>query len=378
MAAAAAAVSEGVPPPPPRRPPSLPTELAGALLGSLDGEELLRARSVSRGWRLLADGAAVQVARGPGLRTRWEAEVGLALAPLGDAARASLARVDREELEALQTFGSTPPLSCGALLLALADLVGAAAWNAPTLLGALRSFTERLFTAPFAAMLLEGRDSTVVRLRAALNGTNATTGATAVSQQRAAESQSFGGLLRTVGSVGHLHAWLQAVLDARKIVVERRRSMFIMQRAGLLALLGPVAADLDLQRKRVRTQLVELSPTLVTDDGSVVALRKVLAAEPGVTEGLLNGRHACAARTRPPPADAAGARYASPRRRGADAAAPATAAITIAASAAAGAVLSRRDLVETFGSSGFTVSPSVAAQSYQATGQSAASSEETS
>jgi hypothetical protein len=53
-------------------------------------------------------------------------------------------------------------------------------------------------------------------------------------------------------------------------------------------------------------------------------------------------------------------------------------AITIAASAEAGADLSRRDLVETFGSSGFTVSPSVAAQSYQATGQSAASSEETS
>eukprot|EP01046_Picozoa_sp_COSAG06_P062136 COSAG06_NODE_13901_length_1211_cov_1.268953_2_plen_92_part_00 len=46
----------------------------------------------------------------------------------------------------------------------------------------------------------------------------------------------------------------------------------------------------------------------------------------------------------------------------------ATTAITIVASAAAGAVVSRRDLVETFGSSGFTVSPSVAAQSYQATG----------
>ena len=51
-----------------------------------------------------------------------------------------------------------------------------------------------------------------------------------------------------------------------------------------------------------------------------------------------------------------------------DATTLATTVITIVASAAAGAVVSRRDLVETFGSSGFTVSPSAAAQSYQATG----------
>lgn len=317
-----AIISEGVPPPRHRnRLPSLPVELAGRLLAGLDGWELVRVRLVCRFWRDVVDGAVTHLSQRPLLSSsHWE-EITPALLELGVQARAALERVQSGELEAIQRFSSTPPSSCGALLVAAGELVSEP-WNSSELIHALHGFAKRSFSPP-SASLLQFEHQDIVQLRSVLNGaphvgacdTLRATGSSLLCEKRAAESRSFAGLLHAVRSVAYLHEFLAAVLKARMCAQRAYRSMLVTQRAALLAVLGPMGSIAGLtesvlaedqttatQQKRdiVRTQLIRYDPGLVAEDGdSASELRATLLAVPHVTEGLLKGRHASVFRTRP-------------------------------------------------------------------------------
>jgi hypothetical protein len=299
---------EGVPPRGGRAltTPSLPTELACLALRGLDGSELAASRRVCRSWAHLADSAARQLARQP-----WEQHAA-AVPLLGRAASAlstaiaALSRVDDAELRAVQTFcPGAPPLLCGPLLLAVAELVPGHSWDSAAFLRTLQLFTESCIPAP---ELLRIENKLAVRLRAALTGTHAgAAGASALAQHREAEAHGFHGLKSTIGSVAYLHAWLERIVEASVLVCRARRSALVIQRLALVSAMRGVG------RPALGRQLLELDRSLVQDAASLNALRAVLVAQPLLRDGLVAGRHACTARTRLPPDVAGGCASAAPQ-----------------------------------------------------------------